>query len=228
MSRLDVAPDSVEQIDSFRGEFPIRVVLADDHAGMRRSLRCVLDGCGTVEVVAEAHDIPGALLGVRLHKPDVLVLDAHMPGGSCIEAVRELTDKAPGTRIVLLTMDASQVLAQQVLSAGASAYLLKEFADDELPGAVRAAWRGEDYLSPHAVTGPLPLQHAHRDDPLTAREMEILRRIALGHTSAEIAAQLYISPRTVETHRARIHSKVGLGTRAELVRYALGRGLLSV
>src|SRR5271167_1681295 len=123
-------------------------------------------------------------------------------------------------------MQDNPVFAQHALASGALGFVLKELADSELAQAVRAAARGEEYVSPRVAARLDALRRSLTDDQLTLREVEVLRLIALGHTSVEIARKLYISPRTVESHRARIHNKLGLGTRAELVRYALGRGLL--
>jgi len=195
----------------------IRVVLADDHVPMRRSLRLLLDGEEGLEVVAEADDNASAGRHVQLHQPHVLVLDVGLRDGSSIEAIRTLSDRAPQTRIVVLTMEDSPIFAQRALTAGAVAFVAKDLADAELPRAVRAAALGEEYVSPRV---------ALTDNKLTPREVEVLRLIAFGHTSVEIARLLHLSPRTIETHRAHIHKKLGLGTRAELVRYALRRGLI--
>jgi two-component system response regulator NreC len=205
---------------------PIRVVLADDHALMRRSVRTLLDGECDVQVIGEAGDLASAARHVQGHQPHVLVLDLNMPGGSSIEAIGRLRERVPETQIVVMTMNEDPVFALRALTAGAVGFLLKELADTELPGAIRAAMRGEQYISPRVAARLAALQRALTEDRLTAREVEVLGLIALGHTSVEIARKLHLSPRTVETHRARVHRKLGLGTRAELVRYALRRGLL--
>jgi two-component system response regulator NreC len=205
---------------------PIRVVLADDHSLMRRSLRFLLDREDGVEVIAEAVDLASVVRLVHSHQPHVLVLDLSMPDGSSIETIGKLRERVPDTQIVVLTMDDSPVFAQRALAAGALAFVLKDLADGELPEAVRAAARGGEYVSPRVAVRLDALQRSLTEDKLTAREVEVLRLIALGHTSVEIARKLHLSPHTVETHRARIHGKLGLATRAELVRYALGRGLL--
>jgi len=204
----------------------IRVILADDHARMRRSLRLLLDGEPGVDVIAEADDIESTVRDVHRHRPHVLVIDLRMPNGSSIETIGKLRRQAPDTHVVVLTMDDNPVFAQHALAAGARGFVLKDLADSELPCAVRAAALGEEYISPRVAARLDALKRSLGDDQLTLRELEVLRLIALGHTSAEIAAKLHISPRTVESHRARIHAKLGLATRAELVRYALGRGLL--
>jgi two-component system, NarL family, response regulator NreC len=214
--------------DSPRPELPIRVVVADDHAMVRRNLRLVLDGEKNVEVIAEAADLSTVIRHVRDHLPHVLVLDLQMPNGSSVEAIRQLRAQVPQTEIVVLTMEASPLFAQQALDAGAVGFVLKHRADSELAEAVRNAACGAEYISPHVAAGLEALRRAVSGDGLSPRETEVLRLIALGHTSGEIASKLHLSRRTVETHRARIHRKLGLSTRAELVRYAFERRLLSV
>jgi len=205
---------------------PIRVLLADDHALMRRSLRLLLEAEDGIDVIAEAEDLALTVHHVDGSGPHVLVLDLHLPGGSSIETIGELRERALDTSIVVLTMEENPALAQRVLASGATGFVVKDRADSELPEAVRAAARGEEYVSPRIAPRLEALRRSLAGDGLTPRELEVLRLITLGHTSAEIARMLGISPRTVESHRARIHHKLGLATRAELVRYALGRGLL--
>jgi two-component system response regulator NreC len=205
---------------------PIRVVLADDHALMRRSLRQLLDDEKDMEVIAEADDMAGVTRHVLGEEPHVLVLDPNMPGAAGVEAIGELHERAPETKIVVMTMDENPVFAQRALAAGALGFVAKELADGELPQAVHAAFRDEEFLSPRIAAALDALHRSLVDDALSPREVEVLRLIALGHTSVEIARKLHLSPRTVETHRANIHRKLGLATRAELVRYALRRGLL--
>lgn len=206
---------------------PVRVVLADDHALMRRSLRLLLDGEEGVQVIAEAEDMAAAVRHVHDRKPHVLVLDLRMPGGSSIEMIGKLRERAPDTQVVVLTMEDNPVFAQHALATGALGFVLKDHADSELGEAVRAAACGEQYISPRVAARIGALRRAVTDDLLTTREVEVLRLIALGHTSVEIAGTLHIPSRTVESHRARIHSKLGLATRAELVGYALERSLLT-
>ena len=203
----------------------IRVLLADDHAMMRRSLNLLLAGESDIEVIAEVHDHPSVTEQVDLHQPHVLVLDLRMSGASSIDTIRTLGDRAPETKIVVLTMEESPVFAQHALAAGAAAVVSKDRADEELPEAVRMAARGEIYVSPR-VAARLDALELELSDRLSQREVEVLRLIALGHTSVEVAHKLQLSPRTIETHRAHIHTKLGLTTRAELVDYALGRGLI--
>ena len=204
----------------------IRVLLADDHALMRRSLRLLLDGEDGMEVIAEADDLAAVTRHVQGHEPHVLVLDLSMPDGSSIEAIGRLREQAPDTQIVVMTMEENPVFAQRAFAAGQSGFVAKDLADGELPQAIRAAARGEEFVSPRIAARLDALQRSLTDDALSPREVEVLRLIALGHTSVEIARKLHLSPRTVETHRANVHRKLGLATRAELVRYALRRGLL--
>jgi two-component system, NarL family, response regulator NreC len=207
----------------------ITIVLADDHAVVRSGLRLLLERTGDLEVVSEAGDAETAVRTVLGHKPAVLVLDLNMPGQlSSLEAIPRVAEVSPHTRIVVLTMQEDPEFARRALRAGASGYVLKEAADDELVEAIRQAATGGTYLNPRlgAALAAAPPTPGGPPDDLTEREVEVLRLIALGHTNAEIAAQLYLSVRTVETHRAHIQQKLGRSTRAELVRYALDHRLL--
>jgi two-component system, NarL family, response regulator NreC len=207
----------------------IRLVLADDHAVVRTGLRLLLDGEEGMEVVAEAGDAESALRAVLGHKPDVLVLDLNMPGElTSLQALPGVTERSPGTRTVVLTMQEDPEFARQALRAGAAAYVLKEAADAELVEAVRRAAAGETYLNPSlgAKLAAAPPPATGNPDDLSPREVEVLRLIALGHTNAEIGEQLFLSIRTVETHRAHVQQKLRRTTRAELVRYAIDHGLL--
>jgi two-component system response regulator NreC len=203
------------------------IVLADDHVVVRRGLRMLLESEDGFEVLAEAGDVEAAIRYVRAHKPAVLLLDVTMPGGSTLPSIPTIKEASPGTAIVVLTMESDPAFAREALRAGALGYVLKEAADDELVTAVRLAADGGTYLHPQlgaklaaepADTGP--------PDGLTEREVEILRLIALGHTNAEIGERLYLSVRTVESHRAHIQQKLGRTSRSELVRYALDHGLV--
>jgi two-component system response regulator NreC len=211
------------------GRQPTRIVIADDHSVVRSGLRMLLDAEPDLEVVAEAGDLDAARRYVRGHKPSVLILDLNMPGSPSLPAIPELRKEFPQTQIVVLTMQDDPAFAREAMRAGAQGYVLKEAADAELVEAVRMAARGKTYLHPQlgARLAAEPEPDAHRDD-LTDREREVLKLIALGHTNGEIAAQLYLSVRTVESHRAHIQQKLRLQTRAELVRYALDNGLLEV
>jgi two-component system, NarL family, response regulator NreC len=207
-------------------ELAIRVVLADDHAIVRRSFRLLLDRERDIEVVAEALDLDSVVRDVERYAPHVLVLGIRTYNGSSVETIRDLRVRVPDTYIVVLTMDASSVLAKQALDAGAVGLVLKERADSDLPAAIRCAVHGEEFISTPVAVRLEALRQAQRKDGLSAREVEILRSIALGYTSREIADQLRLSRRTVESHRAHIHHKLGVATRAELVRYALECHLL--
>ena len=223
---VDLADRTDRPTASREAHEAITVVLADDHALMRRSLRRMLEEQPEVDVVAEAGELMTAGREVGGRHPQVLVLDLNMRGGASIEAIRSLSERSPHTAIVILTMEDSPVFAQRALAAGALGVVSKDLADEELPEAVRSAAGGAQFLSPRVAARLEALQQALTDNKLTQREVEVLRLIALGHTSVEIARQLHLSPRTIETHRAHIHRKLGLVTRAELVRYALRRGLV--
>ncbi len=205
----------------------IRIVLADDHAVVRSGLKMLLESEADFEVVAEAGDIESAERYVRGHRPMVLVLDLNMPGGSSLEAIPAIRESNPETQIVMLTMQQEPAFARHALSAGAIGYVLKEAADDELVEAVRRAARGESYLNPRLGARLASEPAPGPPDDLSEREVDVLRLIALGHTNAEIAERLYLSVRTVETHRAHIQQKLSLSSRAELVAYALKRGLIN-
>jgi two-component system, NarL family, response regulator NreC len=212
--------------DSDGEQLPITVVLADDHAMLRRTLRRLLDVEESVSVIEEASDLPSAIEHVRRHRPRVLVLDLDMPNGSTIDTIGRLRSEIPWTEIVVLTNEESALVAQQLLAAGAVSFVFKDRAEVELLEAVHRAAQGEEFVSPRVAAGLEVLRRAADGGLLSPREIEILRLIALGYTSAEIAAKLHLSRRTVETHRARIFQKLELRTRAELVRFALDRHLI--
>jgi two-component system response regulator NreC len=229
-TRLHVAPQAAPPPEATPpgalASETISVVLADDHVPMRRSLRLLLDSEAGVEVLAEAGDHLSVTRQVQSLQPRALVLDLRMGGALSIETIRTLSDRAPQTKIVVVSMEDNPVFAQRALTAGAAGFVAKDRADAELPQAIRAAARGEEYVSPRVAARLDALHRALTDHRLTQREVEVLRLIAFGHTSVEIARMLHLSPRTIETHRAHIHKKLGLATRAELVRYALRRGLI--
>lgn len=204
----------------------VRVVIADDHAVVRRGLRQVLDSEDGVEVVAEAANLTDARRYVRGHHPKVLVLDLNLPEGLSLDAIPEIRSEFPDTQIVVLTMQNEPAYARQALSAGALGYVLKEAAESELVEAVRRAAMGDTYLNPRLGARVAAEPPPGPPDGLSEREVEVLQKIALGHTNAEIAEQLYLSVRTVETHRAHIQQKLRLGSRAELVRYAFEHKLV--
>jgi two-component system, NarL family, response regulator NreC len=203
----------------------INIVLADDHEVVRAGLRLLLQGEETMHVVGEAGDVPGALRLVELRRPDVLVLDLNMPGPSSLSVIAEVKDTCA---VVVLTMQSDPAFAREALQAGARAYVLKEAAGAELLTAVRMAAAGGTYLNPQlgARIAAEPSAAAEVADNLSPREVEVLRLIAHGHTNAEIGEQLFLSVRTVETHRSHIQRKLSLTTRADLVGYALEHGLL--
>jgi two-component system response regulator NreC len=205
---------------------PTRIVLADDHAVIRSGLRLLLDAEPDFEVIAEAGDADAAARYVLGHKPDVLLLDLNMPGRPSLDAIPDIRAASPATEIVVLTMESDPAFARRALRAGVRGYVLKEAADTELVQAVRDAAIGETYLQPSLGARMAAERDGDSADDLTDRERQVLRLIALGHTNAEIAEQLFFSIRTVETHRARVGEKLGLAGRAELVRYALEHDLL--
>jgi two-component system response regulator NreC len=223
--------DNVQSVSVSEGESArTRIVIADDHAVVRSGLRMLLDAEDDFEVVAEAADVPAARRSVLAYKPDVLLLDLNMPGEESLPAIPAFQEVSPGTAVVVLTMQNDPGFAREALQNGALGYVLKEAADDELVQAVRLAARGDTYLNPQlgarvAAERPAP---AGPPDDLTEREVEVLRLIALGHTNSEIAGQLYLSVRTVESHRAHIQQKLRRSSRAELVRYALEHGLVEL
>lgn len=206
----------------------IRIVLSDDHRVVRAGLRVLLESHGGFDVVGEAGDVAGTVEAVRARRPGVLVLDLNLGGDSSLETIPQLRAEAPETQIVVLTMQEDPGFARAALRAGAIGYVLKDAADDELMTAVTLAAEGRTYLNPElgARLAAQPADSDSRPDNLSPREVEVLKLIALGHTNGEIASSLFLSVRTVESHRAHIQQKVGLTTRAELVGYARDRGLL--
>ena len=208
----------------------IRIVIVDDHAVVRSGLKLLLDGQEDLEVVGEAGDARTAVFEVRAQKPDVVLMDVVMPSGSGIEATPAVLKEAPDAKVLILSMQDDPAYVREAFAAGASGYVLKEAADAELVAAVREVAAGQRYVHPTLgarLVAAEADERAHaEEDPLSEREHEILRLLALGHTNQEIASQLYLSVRTVETHRAHIMQKLRISTRAELVRYALERGVL--
>jgi len=201
---------------------PITIVIADDHPVVRAGLRLLLEAEKGFEVLAEAGDVPTTRHKLTAYRPRVLILDLTMRGESGLPAIPRMRETSPDTQIVVLTMHNDAAFAREALRAGAAGYVLKEAADTELISAVRLAAQDRTYLTPQlgarlaakspAATGP--------PDDLTAREVEVLRLIALGHTNSEIASTLHLSVRTIESHRAHIQHKTRLTNRAELVAYA--------
>ena len=182
------------------------------------------------EVVAEAADARGAVFELRAHRPDVVLLDVVMPGRSGIEAIPDLLKESPETRVLVLSMQDDPAYVREAFGAGAKGYVLKEAVDAEVVGAIREVAEGRQYVHPALGARLIAAEAEERsraeDDPLSDREREVLRLLALGYTNQEIAEALFLSVRTVETHRAHIMQKLRISTRAELVRYALSEGLL--
>ena len=203
------------------------MVIADDHAVVRRGLRQVLDQEADLEVVAEAANLTDARRYVLGHHPDVLVLDLNLPEGLSLDSIPDIRAEFPATQVVVLTMQNEPAYARQALASGALGYVLKEAAESELVEAVRRAAFGDSYLNPRLGAKVAAAPPPGPPDGLSEREVEVLRMIALGHTNAEIAEQLYLSVRTVETHRAHIQQKLRLSSRSELVRYALEHRLVA-
>jgi two-component system response regulator NreC len=208
----------------------IRVIVVDDHAVVRSGLRLLLDAEADVDVVGEAGNVHDAVFEVRAQKPDVILLDVVMPGETGIEGLPKLLHEAPDAKVLILSMQDDPAYVRQAFAAGASGYVLKEAADNEVVGAVREVAGGGRYVHPalgaRLVAAEADERAAAEADPLSEREREVLRLLALGHTNQEIAKQLFISVRTAETHRAHIMQKLRLSSRAELVRYAMAHGLL--
>ena len=209
----------------------IRVVLVDDHAVVRSGLRLVLEREDDIQVVGEAGSADEGVRVARLEKPDVVLLDVVMPGGrSGIEAAGDVIEASGGGKVLVLSMQDDPSYVREAFGSGASGYLLKEAADVEVVQAIREVAAGNRYVHPalgaRLAQAEVDAARKAADDPLSEREREVLRLLALGHTNQEIAKQLFISVRTAETHRAHIMQKLGLGTRAELVRYALANGYL--
>lgn len=211
-----------------------RVLLADDHAVLRAGLRLLLTGQNEFEVVAEASTGSEALSLAEKLQPDLILLDLSMPGLGGMDVLPALRKVTPSAKILILTMHDDPQYLRQALKQGASGYVLKKAADAELISAVRAVLRGEMYVHPSMtrtlLEDILPEAKSFSADltwaSLSEREQEVLKMVALGHTSAEIADQLSLSAKTVETYRARGMEKLGLRTRAALVKFALQEGLI--
>jgi DNA-binding NarL/FixJ family response regulator len=210
-----------------------RILLADDHEVVRSGLRMVLDAVPDLEVVAEAGDGAEAVKAALAEGVDLAVLDVSMPRMTGLQAALELSRREPKMRVLMLSMHDDERYFFEALKAGASGYVLKTAANRDLIEACRAAMRGEPFLYPAAVTALIRdyLERARAGeatpkDPLTPRELEVVKLIAEGHTSEEIAAQLFISKKTVDRHRANVLEKLGMRNRVQLTRYAIRRGLV--
>jgi two-component system, NarL family, response regulator NreC len=208
----------------------IRVLVVDDHAVVRSGLRRLLDAEEDIETVAEAPDADRAVFEAIEHKPDVVLMDLVMPRKGGIEGMPAVLQAVPAAKVLVLSMQDDPRYVREAFAAGASGYVLKEAVDTEVVQAVRAVAAGERYVHPvlgaRLVAAEAEERRRVEEDPLSDREREVLRLLALGHTNQEIAKQLYISVRTAETHRAHIMQKLRLSSRSELVRYALAQGLL--
>jgi two-component system, NarL family, response regulator NreC len=207
-----------------------RILIVDDHAVVRTGLRLLLDAEDGLETIAEAGSARDAVFEARKHKPDVILMDVVLPDRSGIEATPDVLKEAPDAKVLVLSMEDDPSYVREAFAAGASGYVLKEAADTELVTALRQVATGERYVHP-ALGARMAAADAEAAaladaDPLSDREREVLRLLALGHTNQEIARMLFISVRTAETHRAHIMQKLRLTTRAELVRYALAQRLL--
>jgi two-component system response regulator NreC len=209
----------------------IEVVLVDDHAVVRTGLRLLLDAQEDMAVVGEAGNAKDAIFRARALKPNVILLDVVLPGESGIDVLPTLLKESPDTKVLVLSMQDDPSYVREAFAAGASGYVLKEAADEEVVSAIREIADGGRYVHPalgaRMVAAEAEARAAAEADPLSEREREVLRLLALGHTNQEIAQELYISVRTAESHRAHIMQKLRLSTRAELVRYALSHGLLA-
>jgi DNA-binding NarL/FixJ family response regulator len=210
-----------------------RILLADDHEVVRDGLRLVLDSEPDLEVVAVASDGIEAVERAREDDVDLAILDVSMPRMTGLQAARELNRLRPELRVLMLSMHDDERYFFEALKAGASGYVLKTAANRDLIEACRSTMRGEPFLYPAAVTALIRdyLERAQRgeaapDDPLSPRETDVIKLIAEGHTSEEIAEMLYISRKTVDRHRANILEKLGMRNRVELARYAIRRGLV--
>ena len=208
----------------------IRVLIVDDHAVLRSGLHLLLDAQADIEVVGEAGDVKEAVFEARDKKPDVVLMDVVMPGQTGIEGVPLVLKEAPEAKVLVLSMQDDPRYVHEAFAAGATGYILKEAVDAEVVGAIQRVAAGDHYVHPalgaRLIAAEAEEKAREEADPLSDREREVMRLLALGHTNQEIAKMLYISVRTAETHRAHIMQKLRLGSRAELVRYAIDQGLL--
>jgi DNA-binding NarL/FixJ family response regulator len=209
----------------------IRVLIVDDHAVVRSGLRLLIEREEGLTPVDEAANASEAIYRMIEQRPDVLLIDVTMPGESGIEAIPRLLAASPSSKVLVLSMHDDPRYVRDAFAAGASGYVLKEAADAELVAAIRQVAAGGSYVNPtlgaRMVVADANEQAAAEANPLSERELEVLLLLALGHTNQEIAKTLFISVRTAETHRAHIMRKLGLVSRAELVRYALANGIIN-
>jgi len=213
----------------------IRLILADDHKIMREGLRALLERQADIEVVAEAETGRGVVDLCGQLKPDVVVIDISMPDLNGIDATRLIMKGLPGVKVIALSMHSDKKYVKEMLSAGASGYLLKDAAFEELGTAIATVLKNKTYLSPQitdTVVKDYVNDRAPQDSPssqhLSSREREVLQLIAEGKTTRDIAAKLYVSVKTVETHRKQVMDKLGMNSVAELTKYAIREGLTPV
>jgi DNA-binding NarL/FixJ family response regulator len=208
----------------------IRVLIADDHGIVRSGLRMLIERQTDMQVVAEADDGVAALESTQSERPDVAVLDVSMPRMTGLQAAREIRSHVPDTRVLLLSMHDDERYFLEGLEAGAAGYVLKRAADTDLIGAVRTVADGRTFLSDEAQRALmdewLEGGRAEPDDPLTPRELEVVKLIAEAFTNRQIAETLKLSEKTIESHRANVFAKLGMRDRVEIVRYAIRRGLV--
>jgi len=211
-------------------EEALRILLVDDHRVVRAGLRMLLEAEEGLEVVDEAGDVRTAVFKARRHTPDLIVLDVMLPDGDGVESIEKLHAEAPHAKVLVLSMEDSPHHVRRAFGNGANGYVLKDAAEDELVTAIREVAAGGRYLHPalgaRMVEADIQAEARAAADPLSEREREVLRLLAEGHTNQEIAALLYISVRTAETHRAHIMQKLRFSTRSQLVRYAIDQGML--
>jgi DNA-binding NarL/FixJ family response regulator len=204
--------------------------VVDDHAVVRSGLRMLIDAESDMETVGEAGTVRDAVFEARSTSPDLILMDVVMPGESGLEGVPRLLHEHPAVKVLILSMQDDPRYVREAFAVGASGYVLKEAADAEVVTAIREVAAGGRYVHPELgarlVAAEADAARQAEEDPLSEREREVLRLLALGYTNQEIAKQLFISVRTAETHRAHVMQKLRLGSRAELVRYAIARGLL--
>jgi two-component system response regulator NreC len=203
----------------------ITVVLADDHNVVRAGLRNMLEAEPDLRVIGEGADSASALQLAKSRRPDVLVLDLQMPGAEPVDDVERLREVAPATAIVVLTMQSDPRRARDLLRAGAAGYVLKQAAERKLTEAIRIAAGGGSYIDPE-LGGAMAKLEADPLEGLGERERELLRLLALGHTNREIGEQLFLSVRAIEVNRAKLLEKLGIGSRPELVRFAIANGIV--
>jgi two-component system response regulator NreC len=213
----------------------VRIILADDHKITRQGLRSLIDENDDMEAVAEAENGRDAVELARGLSPDVVIMDVSMPDLNGVEATRQIIQDNPGVRVIALSMHSDTLFVSEMLKSGASGYLLKDCAFEELEQAIRTVMQGKAYLSP-SISGVVVEDYLHRlskaqmstSEVLTDREREVLQLIAEGRSTKQIALKLHISAKTVETHRRQIMNKLDLHTVAELTKYAIRKGLTAL